>query len=221
MSWLTLGLVGGLVGLDATSFPQAMFSRPIVAATLGGLIFGNAPAGLALGAVLEIMAFVILPFGATRYPESGTAAAAAGAAYGSTAVTALEPSLLLLALAFALIWEQIAGATVIGLRRYNERAVAPLPNQSNAADLVTRRHISALALDYLRALLVVLAGAALCTIMLRSTADFFALSDQWSSRVITVALLAMLGATLPLFGGLRQKSIAYGIGILTGFLLAR
>lgn len=31
MNWFLLALLGGFVGLDGTSFPQAMFSRPIVA----------------------------------------------------------------------------------------------------------------------------------------------------------------------------------------------
>lgn len=221
MNWITLGLLGGFVGLDATSFPQAMFSRPIVAATLGGLVFGNAPAGLALGVILEIMAFVILPFGAARYPESGTAACAAGAAYAGVASSAVEPTLLLLALTFALLWEQLAGATVIALRRFNERAVAGLPAQSDAAALVTRRHLNALLLDFGRAWLVVLSGAALGTVLLNGAAGRVPWPAEWSSRGITVVLVAMLGATLPLFGGLRQRALAYGLGILTGFLLAR
>ena len=44
--------LGAVVGLDFVSFPQAMLSRPIVAATLAGAICGNAAAGLLAGALL-------------------------------------------------------------------------------------------------------------------------------------------------------------------------
>ena len=66
---LPIGLLGALLGLDVVSFPQAMISRPIVAATLAGAFIGNPPAGLLIGVVLEMIALDTLPFGASRYPE--------------------------------------------------------------------------------------------------------------------------------------------------------
>ena len=65
----TLALLGAVVGLDYVSFPQAMLSRPIVAATLGGAVCGNAAAGLLVGLLLECFALETMPFGASRYPE--------------------------------------------------------------------------------------------------------------------------------------------------------
>ena len=76
-----IALIGGMVGLDATSFPQAMISRPLVAASLTGMLLGHPVAGIALGAVLETFALVVLPVGAARYPETGTAAVSAAAAF--------------------------------------------------------------------------------------------------------------------------------------------
>ena len=70
---LPIALLGGLFGLDVVSFPQAMISRPLVAATLGGAFIGNAALGLLLGAALELIALETLPFGASRYPEWGSA----------------------------------------------------------------------------------------------------------------------------------------------------
>jgi len=61
------------------SFPQAMVSRPIVAATLGGAFMGDAVAGLVVGAALECLALESLPVGASRYPEWGSASIVAGA----------------------------------------------------------------------------------------------------------------------------------------------
>ena len=49
---LPIAALGGLVGMDVVSFPQAMWSRPIVAATLAGALSGDARAGLLAGAAL-------------------------------------------------------------------------------------------------------------------------------------------------------------------------
>ena len=87
MSWLAVSALGGLVGVDATTVAQTMISRPIIAATLTGVVVGRPAEALFLGAMLELFALVILPVGAARYPESGTAAVAAFAAYaGATPV---------------------------------------------------------------------------------------------------------------------------------------
>ncbi len=66
-------LLGAVLGLDVVSFPQAMISRPIVAATLTGAFAGAPAAGLVVGVALECLALETLPFGASRYPEWGSA----------------------------------------------------------------------------------------------------------------------------------------------------
>ncbi|MFW6331444.1 MAG: PTS sugar transporter subunit IIC, partial [Gemmatimonadota bacterium] len=128
--WLAVALLGALVGLDTTSFAQIMISRPVVAGALAGAVFGRPVEGVMLGFLLEAFALVTLPIGASRYPESGTAAVAATAALMGT-VAGPDPGTLVLALAFALGWERLAGETVVLLRRVNGRllprgsAVAP------------------------------------------------------------------------------------------------
>ena len=52
---LPIAMLGALLGLDVVSFPQAMVSRPIVAATLAGAFIGHPPAGLLIGVVLELI----------------------------------------------------------------------------------------------------------------------------------------------------------------------
>ena len=76
---LPIALLGALLGLDVVSFPQAMISRPIVAATLAGAFIGYPQAGLLIGVVLELIALDTLPFGASRYPEWGSAGVVGGA----------------------------------------------------------------------------------------------------------------------------------------------
>lgn len=219
MSWLGLTVIGGLVGADATSFPQAMLSRPLVAGALAGLVFGAPAHGVLVGAILEIFALVILPFGAARYPESGTGAAAAAAAYSHTATTALDPQLLLLAVVFGLAWEQVAGASVVMIRRINERLVAGVMTARKPSSFVARRHLLALAIDALRGALVVLVGAIVGLLLLRAFRPLIALNASISAGLLIIASMAMLGAVLPLFGGLREWRFAYGAGIACGLLL--
>ncbi len=73
---------GTVAGVDLVSVPQAMLARPLVAGFLGGAAVGRPLAGLAMGALLELFAFETLPVGATRYPDWGPAAVAAGALAG-------------------------------------------------------------------------------------------------------------------------------------------
>jgi mannose/fructose/N-acetylgalactosamine-specific phosphotransferase system component IIC len=49
---LPLVLLGAVFGLDVVSFPQAMISRPIVAATAASTLLGNPLPGLIVGATL-------------------------------------------------------------------------------------------------------------------------------------------------------------------------
>jgi PTS system mannose-specific IIC component len=126
-------LLGTLVGLDLASVPQAMISRPVVAAFLGGLVVGNALPGLVLGAVLELFALETLPVGAARYPDWGPGAVAAGALAGSQPGAMLASALLGLALvAVASAW---AGGWCLHLvRRANAGAVAARRAALDAGD---------------------------------------------------------------------------------------
>lgn len=219
MNWIVLGLIGGAVGLDATAFPQAMWSRPLVAGTAAGLVFGRPASGLLVGAILETFALLILPFGAARYPESGTAAAAAAAAYCAVEPAGADYRLLLLAVVFALTWEHIAGASVIFVRRLNERLVATPPDHGFSDRQVTQRHLLALAIEFLRGAWAVLVGSLLGILLLRVFAALPATGARFSGGLLLVAMAAMLGVALSLFGGLRQRWLSFGLGLLCGSLL--
>lgn len=89
---IPLALLAGVVGLDVVSFPQAMISRPIVGATLGGAFVGAPEAGLVCGTALECLALESLPVGASRYPEWGSASVVAGAVAAVGTTSASFPS---------------------------------------------------------------------------------------------------------------------------------
>jgi mannose/fructose/N-acetylgalactosamine-specific phosphotransferase system component IIC len=80
---LPIVMLGAIFGLDVVSFPQAMISRPIVAATAAGALMGEPMRGLLIGTALEFFALETLPIGASRYPEWGSAAVVGGALFAS------------------------------------------------------------------------------------------------------------------------------------------
>jgi len=219
MSWLPLALWGALVGLDATAFPQAMISRPLVAATLTGLLLGRPLEGAVLGAILETFALPILPIGAARYPETGTAAVAATAAYAAATPDFHLPALLLATL-FALAWEHAAGASVTLLRRLNERLAGTLPDRPAAGPRdIERRHLAALSLDALRGATTTLLGALAGSLLLRTFAAGWTLHPTAPAAALAAATTAMLAAALHLFGGWTERKKPFTLGLLCGLAL--
>jgi mannose/fructose/N-acetylgalactosamine-specific phosphotransferase system component IIC len=116
---LPLGMLGALLGLDVVSFPQAMISRPLVAATLAGALVGDPFAGLLAGVAVECFALETLPFGASRYPEWGSAAVVGGALMASH--PGETPGVMTTAVIGALATAWLGGFTMVWLRKLNAR----------------------------------------------------------------------------------------------------
>ncbi len=220
MNLIPVALWGGVVGLDAASFPQVMVSRPLVAATLAGLLAGRPADGFMLGVILEAFALLVLPVGAARYPEAGTAAVAAVGAYLAAAPPELDAPLLLAATAFGLAWERIGGLSVHAQRRLNERLVLGWCEGRRRPDLeLERRHLAAMGLDYLRGAVVAASGAWLGALALGWLAPRWALDAVSPVGLLVVATAAVIGAVLQLFGGWGERRLAFLLGILCGFTL--
>ena len=219
MNWIGVALFGGIVGIDATSVGQTMISRPLVAATLTGLMAGRPEEGLVLGAILELFALVILPVGAARYPESGTAAVAASAAY-LTATPILSPAVMLLAVVFALVWERVGGLSVVLIRRFNEEYVALAsldgPNMDRELE---RRHMGAIALDFVRGSVLTVGGALLGAVALNAVSELWSMKSSVAPAILSIGLSCMVGATLPLFGGMKARKVPLLIGVVCGSLI--
>jgi len=116
----TLGVVavGTVCGVDLVSGPQALLSRPLVAAFLGGLVVGAPLPGLAVGALLELFALETLPVGAARYPDWGPPGAAAGALVGASRASA-SPAGWLAVLLVAIVVAWFGGWLMHQVRRAN------------------------------------------------------------------------------------------------------
>src|ERR1051325_6845951 len=116
---IPIALLGGVLGLDVVSFPQAMVSRPLVAATLAGALIGQSASGRLLGAALELIALETLPFGASRYPEWGSASVVGGAIFATHPDQPAGAMTLAVLSALATTW--VGGWTMVQLRRWNAR----------------------------------------------------------------------------------------------------
>src|SRR5690606_25016139 len=196
VNWAWIAVIGGVVGLDATSFPQAMLSRPLVAATMTGLVLGRPGAGLLVGTILEVFELGILPVGAARYPEGGPAAIAAAVAFiGATGPT--MPALLL-AVLFGLAWERVAGESVVLVRRWTERIIETADVQPAG---VERRHALSMALDLVRGALVSVIGAAAGTLALAALLPLWGAPPALARAALVIAAATAAGATLTVFGG--------------------
>lgn len=153
-AWLGLAALSGLVALDDTSWPQAMVSRPFVAATLGGWLAANAAVGLAVGALLEVLLLPHQPLGGARCPDPGPAslvAGAAGAGAASSGAVAL-PVLLAVLVGWGLAW---AGeVTVRWQRGLAARLFGDAASEARRPEAVERRLFASAAADFVRGALL-------------------------------------------------------------------
>lgn len=218
MSWIVLGLFGAVVGLDGTSFPQVMISRPLVAGTLTGALFGRPLEGLVIGFIMESFSLITLPIGAARYPESGTAAVAAVGAYMAAMDPGLVPGPIVLAVVFGFSWEWVAGETVVLQRRSNGRLLTR--HGTLAAEQLSRAHITAMAIDFVRGGIVAASGALTGYGLLAVLGGRWGLPESITLGVTTLLVATMIGTTLPLFGGARARRLSWTLGIGLGALVA-
>lgn len=154
---------GTLVGVDLVSVPQALLSRPLVAALGAGLILGDVPTALRVGLLLELFALDVLPVGASRYPDYG--AATVGAVVFADAAGAWQESLGVATL-FGLLIATLGGWTLQWHRAAGGRALRTQTAGLAAGDAATiaRLHWRGVMGDGVRSLfltLVALLGAGL------------------------------------------------------------
>jgi mannose/fructose/N-acetylgalactosamine-specific phosphotransferase system component IIC len=217
---LPVTLLGAVLGLDTVSFPQAMLSRPLVAATLGGTLIGSPLSGLLAGAALELIAVETLPFGASRYPEWGSASVVGGALFASHPEH--PPGAMTLAIVAALATAWFGGWTMVKLRQRN----AVWASQSRKAlDAGARGAVISVQLKGLTG--DVVRGALLTAVSWALFAPLTAWSvTRWSvdarmSRAIVVAVAVSVaaGAAWKLFHASMPARWMFAAGLAVGFTL--
>ena len=214
-----LTLLGAVLGLDAVSFPQAMLSRPIVAATLGGAVVGDAFSGLLAGATLELVALETLPVGASRYPEWGSASVVAGGligSYGQASAGALSVTLFA---AIATGW--IGGWTMVQLRGTNATMARRLRPAINAGSpsAVVGLQFAGLFADFVRGAALTLLALLAFNPLMRAALGVWGANPRYS-RAVAVAVVASVasGAVWKLFRGTAGARWYLLAGLALGLL---
>jgi len=220
MTILPIALLGAIAGLDVVSFPQAMISRPIVAATVGGAFAGNAGAGLLVGAAVELIALETLPVGASRYPEWGSASVVAGALAAAAPPGSPGPFPVTILAALATAW--VGGWSMIGLRKWNAaRARAHLAAlERGSAGTVNALQLWGLTADLVR-------GGALTLVALLAlgpvvdAADVHWRVDARTSRALVVGAAAAVAvaAVWKVFHWAPLSRWLFGVGLIGGVAL--
>jgi mannose/fructose/N-acetylgalactosamine-specific phosphotransferase system component IIC len=221
---LPIALLGGVLGLDVVSFPQAMVSRPLVAATITGILIGQPASGLLIGATLELIALETLPFGASRYPEWGSASVVGGAIFSSHPSHPAGAMTCAMVAALATTW--VGGWTMVKLRQTNAVWAG---QRRDALEAGSRGAVISLQLLGMTADL--LRGAALTAVaysLLAPLADFCIRTwtmDARVSRAIAVATAASVagGAAWKLFHSTAGARWFFVGGLVAGlfFLFLR
>ncbi len=190
---LPIALLGGLLGLDVVSFPQAMFSRPLVAATLAGALLGQPSSGLLIGVALELLALETLPFGASRYPEWGSAAVVGGAIFSEH--PSHPPGAMTIAALGALATTWVGGWTMVKLRQLNARWARARRDglEAGARGTVVSLQLMGLTADLVRGALLTLIAFLILSPLADATIGLWT-TDARISRSLVVATVASVAA---------------------------
>jgi PTS system mannose-specific IIC component len=217
---LPIAMLGGLLGLDVVGFPQAMISRPLVAATLSGALVGDAYSGMLIGATLELIALETLPFGAAKYPEWGSAATVGGALFGVHSSHPAGAMTMAVIASIATGW--IGAWTMYQLRKLNayEAHRHRRGLDAGARGTVIGLQLTGLSLDMLRGVLLTgimyVAFRPLMTMVI-AVWDMDGMLSR--SLVVGVAAGVAMGAAWKLFHSVAWARWTFVGGLIVGLLL--
>jgi mannose/fructose/N-acetylgalactosamine-specific phosphotransferase system component IIC len=219
---LPISLLGAVLGIDTVSFPQAMLSRPIVAATLGGALMGAPLDGLLMGAALELIALETLPFGASRYPEWGSASVIGGALFASAPGGDQPAGAMALALLAALATAWVGGWTMVKLRQRNalwaQRSRSAL--DAGARGTVVGLQLRGLTADLVRGFVLTAVALAVFAPLNEASLALWTLDARLSRAVaVGVATSVAAGATWKLFHGSLPARWLFAAGLVAGVTL--
>lgn len=217
---MPLALLGAVLGLDVVSFPQAMISRPIVASTLAGAFIGQVNGGLLMGVVLELIALDTLPFGASRYPEWGSAGVVGGAIFAAQPPGL--PGALPASLLAALLTASISSLSMVYLRRLIgaklQRSRDSIEHGSRS-DLLSL-HLSGMSLDLVRGALVTMIAMLIFSPLVRAIVAVWGTESAFSRAVVVVVAAIVAGGALwKVFHSVPYVIWLFLAGLVTSTLL--
>lgn len=212
-----VALLGGVLGLDMVSFPQIMISRPLVSATIAGAFVGHPSAGLLIGAVLELIALETLPFGASRYPEWGSAGAVGGAVMAAQPSGA--PGALPVAVLAALAAAVVSGWSMVVVRKFTGRYALSMRDAicAGAPEAVRAVQLRGLIADLIRGMLVTFTALLVCIPASQWVVQAW-VPDATHSRAFVIAIAATVaaGAVWKIFHTTARAGWLFLIGLVIG-----
>lgn len=219
MTILTLAAVtlwGVIVAMDLATMPQGFLSRPLVAATVTGALVGRVELGLLVGAVLELYALDVMPVGASRYPDLGSAAVPA-------TIAAVQAPLGMEVGLAGLIGLPLAVAGGWGLHLIRRRSAVAISHRrarvaAGDARAIWELQRGGLLRDAGRGLAIVLAGLAATWLVGRM--PFGTSPHAWlpSAGVVAGGLAAATAGAMRRGGaGARRRWL--GVGLATGLIV--
>ncbi|MDP9177531.1 MAG: PTS sugar transporter subunit IIC [Gemmatimonadota bacterium] len=224
MDVVPIVLLAALLGLDVVTFPQAMISRPVVAATAAGAFLDNAFAGLMIGAVLELIALGMLPFGASKYPEWGSASVVGGALFA--AQHGSPPGALAVSVLAALLTAVVSGWSMVKLRRINAFRATRLRSELDAgsANAIVGLQIFGLTADFVRGGLVALAAMLVFRSLVPAVVAAWNTGAVYSQAiVVAIAAVVAAGAVWKIFHSIPHAAVFFlaGLAVSVSLLVAR
>ncbi len=204
-----------MLGLDTVSCVQAMISRPIVAGALAGLALGDPVAGVWAGAVLEIVSLHQLPIGANRHWDTGPASVAAVVAMTSWPGSANW----LVSAGFGVLVGWAGSWTVYAMRHLNARLVVKDGQPAMMPSELLARHVSAMAIDFLRAAALTLVAVWVVVRTAAISGDAPADAAAAISLVLLACVCLAIGADVTMMARGRRVWTAFGAGAALSTIL--
>ena len=201
--------------MDKTEAFQSMFSQPLVACAIVGLLLDDLPGGVSAGILFQLIYLWVMPIGAATFPDP-----AVGSVMGSAGYCILRGSspdnpgsVLLLILAFAVPFSWLAGWTLIKQRQLNSRLLikADLYAEEGRVGKLGVVMLLGLSGSFVRGLLVTASGIAAVLALLAPLAKAMSLAPQaLFERMETPVWGVGLGSMIYLFG--RKKNTLWMVG---------
>jgi len=173
-----------------------------------------------IGAVLELIALGMLPFGASKYPEWGSASVVGGALFASHPGS--PPGALAASVLAALLTAVVSGWSMVKLRRINAFRATRLRAALDAGstDAIVGLQLFGLTADFARAGLVALAAM----LTLRPLVE--AIVAVWNTGavlsqaiVVTIAVIVAAGAIWKIFRSIPRSAVFFLGGLVIGITL--
>jgi mannose/fructose/N-acetylgalactosamine-specific phosphotransferase system component IIC len=220
-----VSILGGLVALDRTEAFQSMFSQPLIAGPMVGLLLNDLPGGLFIGILFQLVHFWVMPIGSATFPDPpvGTVVGAAGFIILRGSFPENSNLILLLILVFAIPFSLFAGWTLIKQRQYNSRLLRKADLYAEGGKIGGFGYLLFLGLSgsFVRGFLVTASGVLAILVLLAPLVRALSFAPEALFQRMEIPVWGLgLGGMVYLLGGKKNTLWSLGGAVLgIAFLL--